>query len=146
MDKQLFDIGYSEIKDSKLLQKVAEKLDAIVVDARFSPRSRNPTWNQSNLVKLLGERYEHVQALGNRNYKGGPVEFVNTEEAIREVDNLLTQKPVILMCMCPNRERCHRTEFARIFEKRTGIHSTPLTLELCQELVGEVDPQLKLFE
>jgi len=146
MDKQLFDIGYMEIKDPQLLKQVAEKLDAIIVDARFSPRSRNPKWNQSNLVTLLKDRYEHVKGLGNKNYKGGPIEFLDLEEAIREVDNLLTQKPVILMCMCPNRERCHRTEFARIFEKRTGIHSTPLTLELCQELTGYVDPQLKLFE
>ena len=143
-ETKLYDIGYSEIKDANLLLRVAKKLDAIVVDARFSPRSRNPTWNQGNLKTLLKDRYEHVQQIGNRNYHGGPIEFVDVDEGVEQVGNLLMLKSVILMCMCPNRDKCHRTEFAKIFEQRTGIQLTPLTLEYCQELVGD-NSQLKLF-
>jgi Domain of unknown function DUF488 len=154
MDKFLFDIGYSEIKDPDLLRQVAEKLDALVLDARFSPRSRNPKWNQGNLKNVLGDRYLHVKGLGNKNYKGGPIDFVDLEGAIQEVESLLTRNPVIVMCMCPERDRCHRYEFVQIFEKRTGTYSTPLTRALCLnllDLTGPAEPakvveaQLKLF-
>jgi uncharacterized protein (DUF488 family) len=75
---QLYKFGYSgRLPDQ--LQSLAERLDGVVVDIRFSPRSRIPDWSGGRLRKLLGKRYRHLPALGNRDYKGGPIEFVDLQ-------------------------------------------------------------------
>ena len=73
---KLYTYGYSGRTPHKL-QTLAKQLEAVVADIRFSPRSRIPDWSGGRLQKLLGDRYRHLPALGNRNYKGGPVEFVD---------------------------------------------------------------------
>jgi uncharacterized protein (DUF488 family) len=137
----LYDVGYGEIGSPKLLAAVAEKLKARVVDIRIIPNSRIPGWTKSSLEKLLGERYVHLKSLGNINYKGGPIKFVNLEDGVVVVKNLLNVRPVILMCMCKDRSVCHRLEFIRIFYKREGVNSIPLTVELCRELVALQKPR-----
>jgi uncharacterized protein (DUF488 family) len=69
MFQPLYTFGYSG-KQPEELHTLAEQLDALVADIRFSPRSRVPHWNGGSLVRRLGHRYRHLPALGNRNYKG----------------------------------------------------------------------------
>jgi uncharacterized protein (DUF488 family) len=108
---QLYTFGYGgQLPDQ--LRAPAEHLDAVVVDIRFSPRSRIPDWTAGRLQKLLGERYRHLPALGNRNYKSGPIEFVDLETGAVEVGELLSQQPVILLCACADVQRCHRLSAA----------------------------------
>ena len=64
---QLYTFGYSDRRPDQL-RTLAERLDGVVVDIRFSPRSRIPAWTGGRLRKLLGERYRHLLALGNQNY------------------------------------------------------------------------------
>jgi len=73
---QLYDAGYSEIKSPDLLAGAVNALGATLVDIRFSPRSRVPYWNGPHLARLVAH-YVHLGALGNRNYKGGSVEYVD---------------------------------------------------------------------
>ena len=87
---KLYTFGYSG-RTPHELQTLAEQLNAVVADIRFSSRSRIPDWAAARLRKHLGERYQHLPALGNRNYKGGPVEFVDLEAGIVEVGELLRQ-------------------------------------------------------
>jgi uncharacterized protein (DUF488 family) len=98
---RLYTFGYSGRTPDEL-QTLVEQLDMMVADIRFSPRSRLPDWSGGRLQKLLGDRYRHLPTLGNRNYKGGPVEFVDLETGVVEVGQLLRQQPVILQrSFCP---------------------------------------------
>ena len=116
----LYTFGYSG-RTPHELQTLAEQLNAVVVDIRFSPRSRSPDWSGGRLQKLLGDRYHHLPALGNRNYKGGPVEFVDLETGVVEVGQLLRQQPVILLCVCADVQRCHRLAAAEAIAARYGV-------------------------
>ena len=122
---KLYTYGYSGRTPHKL-QTLAEQLAAVVADIRFNPRSRIPDWSGGRLQKLLGDRYRHLPALGNRNYKGGPVEFVDLAAGIVEVGQLLRQQPVILLCVCADVQRCHRLPAAEAISARYGV-----TIEHC---------------
>lgn len=131
--KSLYTFGYSGQQPEKLLA-LAEQLDAIpygirsviVADVRFSPRSRVPHWNGGRLAKLLGDRYHHLPALGNRNYKGGPVEIVDLEAGLAQVADVLAHQPIILLCVCAEVERCHRRLVAEAISARYGVSVTHL--------------------
>jgi uncharacterized protein (DUF488 family) len=131
--QSLYTFGYSGQQSDKLLA-LAEQLDAIPYgirsvigdDIRFSPRSRIPQWNGGRLAKLLGDRYHHLPALGNRNYKGGPVEIVDLEAGLAQVADLLVHQPVILLCACTQVQRCHRRLVAEAISARYEVSVTHL--------------------
>ena len=60
------------------------------------------------LKRTLEAWYHHVPTLGNRNYKGGPVELVDLDAGLTVVHQLLETSPVILLCACRDLLRCHR--------------------------------------
>jgi uncharacterized protein (DUF488 family) len=123
MTLKVYGIGYSG-KDPEAVRRIAEALDAVVFDIRFSPRSRDPRWAGRNVAAALGAgRYEHVRALGNRNYKGGPVELVDFEAGLRRIFD--SERPVILMCVCRDPATCHRTVVGRRLEE-AGLEYTEL--------------------
>ena len=102
----LYTLGYTGIEPFQLLS-LAQFLRAVVIDTRYSSRSRAPQWNGMELAKLFGKRYEHLPALANLNYKsGGPIE-INLPN-IQQVVSILTGQSVILICSCPDVETCHR--------------------------------------
>lgn len=110
MTKQVFTIGYGG-KTPAQIKAIVDDLDAVLFDIRFSPRSRQPQWAKKNVAALVGvERYTHLKALGNVNYKGGPIEFVDWEAGLQAIEQ--SDKPVILMCVCKDRHTCHRTTAA----------------------------------
>lgn len=131
--QSLYTFGYSGKQPDALLA-LTEQLDAIpygirsviVADIRFSPRSRIPQWNGGRLAKLLGDRYHHLPALGNRNYKGGPVEIVDLEAGVAQVADLLVHQPVILLCVCADIQHCHRRLAAEAILARYGVPLTHL--------------------
>lgn len=91
---QLYDLGYNEIRSVDLLAATAEILGAIVLDIRFSPRSRDPNWRMPALMNRLQESYTHVAALGNRNYKSGPIQIVDLDAGLRAVETVLPNPAV----------------------------------------------------
>ena len=105
----LYTLGYSGWTPEAIREE-AQARNAVVCDIRYSPRSRHPSWTQGNLQRLFGACYQHVQALGNRNYKsGGPIALADYEtgkQAIAEI--LATGQSVILMCACKDLMSCHR--------------------------------------
>lgn len=109
MTQRVYTIGYGGRKPSEIKQ-IAEALDAIVFDIRFSPRSRNPQWAGKNVKALLGDRYHHVREFGNRNYKGGAIELVDFDAGRGLIED--SSRPVILMCVCKDPACCHRTTIA----------------------------------
>ena len=104
----LYTVGYIgwRLQD---IQAVLESHQASLVDIRFAPYSRNPAFRKAHLQAQLGARYVHAQALGNRNYQGGPVEIVDYQRGRRIIAGLLDQwGAAILMCACAEVEECHR--------------------------------------
>lgn len=110
MTQQIYTLGYSGRSPAEIKQLV-DNLDAVLLDIRFSPRSRIPHWAGKNLRALLGEtRYQHLKALGNRNYKGGPIALVDYEAGQAAITQ--AKRPVILMCVCHDYHTCHRAVVA----------------------------------
>jgi hypothetical protein len=91
--------------------------DAVLADIRFAPHSRHLQWRKDYLKILLKDRYRHVPALGNRNYKtGGTIQIHNPEIGIRLIESWETN--VILLCACADLEKCHRRIVKADLERR----------------------------
>jgi uncharacterized protein (DUF488 family) len=126
MTTTVYTAGYTG-KTPQELRALAVALDATVFDIRFSPRSRVPEWNKEPLQRALGDRYRHVPALGNRNYRGDLGEDVNLakpEEGIRQV--LAHPQPVLLLCVCSGFHHCHRRNVAALLAAE-GIETQEIT-------------------
>jgi hypothetical protein len=112
--KLVYTTGYSTRTPAQIKQ-IAETLDAIIFDIRFSPKSRVAHWSGQALAQLLGPRYKYVHALGNRNYqnRNEPVEIVAYEEGKVLIEQ--SELPVILLCACSPQAylTCHRTVIGR---------------------------------
>lgn len=141
---QLYTVGYQSIKLPALKQWIENK-GAWLIDVRFSPRARDPQWRQSNLENVFGFRYQWVQALGNRNFKGGPTDLVDVQTGIRIVSQLLKTADVVLMCACWSWSKCHRREVADAIVQAVGgtvYHLQPADLPK----IEKSKPQLNFLE
>lgn len=138
--KEVYDLGYQNVKDISTLVTVVKRLDAILIDVRYSPKSRNTTWSGSNLKKVFGERYIHIPELGNVNYKNDhAIELFNKEKGLKILEGYLTQKNVIIMCACWNRKACHRKLVSRYLELRNNLDAIDLTYDLMKIISGIED-------
>ena len=135
---KLYDLGYQEIKELDLLEQVCLKLDAVILDVRFNPQSRNPRWARYTLARRLIQRYVHVKSLGNENYKGGLIKIANLGVGLVAVRYYLENNPVILMCACADRPTCHRLTIVQEVERKMGITSEPLSLEKCRQIAEDL--------
>jgi hypothetical protein len=139
--KTLWDCGYQEIKKLQKLVSLVDALDAILVDVRYSPNSRDPQWRQRAIEKKLGLRYFHLRDLGNKAYKqAGTIEFVDLPRGIATLARFLQSNNVIILCGCWNRENCHRVKIVEAFEHEYGQKSIPLTLDLANEIIASINP------
>ena len=116
----LYTFGYNGRQPEELLVLVGQ-LGAVVAGIRFSLCSRVPAWSGGRLARLLGDRYLHLPALGNRNYKERSIELVDVERGTAQVGELLAVQPVILLCVCADVERCHRRLVAEAVAARYGV-------------------------
>lgn len=106
MTFKIYGIGYANRTLAEICQVVGEK-EAYVIDVRFSPFSRNRAFHREALRAALGERYRHVAVLGNRNYRGGPVDIVDYVAGRALLKSL--DRPAILICACADPSHCHRS-------------------------------------
>jgi uncharacterized protein (DUF488 family) len=138
----LYTLGYSGWTP-EAIQEAAQSLNAVVCDIRYAPASRHPQWRKHQLVQLLGSRYQHVQALGNRNYKsGGPVALTDYDTGKQVIAEILaTGQSVILMCACKNLVHCHRRTAAEQLAADLGVclmHLTPPKQQRVPEKQGSL--------
>jgi hypothetical protein len=118
---RLYTIGYSGWKPEQLKAAVGER-GALLWDIRYSPRSRAPQWRREALRELLGTRYEHVPALGNRNYNNdGPIVLAAPEACLNRAELAVRRGPLILMCGCKEHGECHRKTAAEFLADRFGL-------------------------
>lgn len=118
----LYTLGYSGWNPEEL-RATAERLDALVVDVRFYPNSRNPSFRKGTLEQLLGERYLHLKPCGNKNFRNQREGIVLADEAdcLRVLEQLAKQQPLILLCACKRHEECHRSLLATLLAERAGL-------------------------
>ncbi|RYX83947.1 DUF488 family protein [bacterium] len=124
--KQVFTCGYGN-KPVRSLILAARQLDAMVIDIRHSPRSKNPGYDQKDLIQSLDSRYHHLPQLGNTNYGGkGAIQLANPQNGIQRVLEMAHARPLILMCGCGQRDSCHRALVADLLYDR-GVETEELT-------------------
>lgn len=124
----LYTWGYTGTHPTDLLAYV-EALHALLIDVRFVPWSRVPYWRKAALMELVGaERYLHLRALGNENYKGGPIKLHAPAAVVEPVRAVLRERPAILLCACADPAICHRSVAATYLARQLGVHGVPPVL------------------
>lgn len=119
----LYTLGYRDWRPQDI-KDVVEELDAVLVDVRILPSSRNKAFTKSALESLLVDRYRHLRPCGNENFKGtmGPDTVLVSDAACYEGVRALTRLgPVVLMCMCSDHASCHRNDVAKLVSGRDGL-------------------------
>lgn len=114
---KIFTTGYTG-KRVEQLPALLDFYEAVLADIRFAPASRHLQWTKDYLSLMLKNRYRHVAALGNRNYKtpGGAIQIHNLEIGIRLIESW--DANVILLCACAELENCHRRVVKAELERR----------------------------
>lgn len=112
--------GYLAGSPEHLVTAVREH-DAWLVDCRYHAWSQQRRWQPERLVHLVGGRYVHVTALGNVNYRGGPIQLANPDRGVAVVAGLLRSRAVILLCACREVATCHRRVAAELLAAHTGL-------------------------
>lgn len=67
---KFYTTGFSG-RDIGDLKPMVERLDAMLVDVRFSPTNELMRWRQVYLKALLREKYRHIAQLGSRANRTG---------------------------------------------------------------------------
>lgn len=118
----IYTIGYSGSTPQDI-HKFVEELDAILVDIRYSPKSRQPQWNSGALYSTFPRgRYTWARSLGNRNYNNdGPIQLDDPDLGLALVRALTRSLSVILMCGCRDVRRCHRKVAAEYLAGELGF-------------------------
>ena len=116
-------IGYRGRSFSGLVDLLREHGVAVLVDVRYAAETRQKAFAKSTLSKRLpaeaGIEYVHCQALGNRNYRSGPINIVDLDAGAEQVERLVAEhRTVAVMCACRAVQGCHRSEIARALSER----------------------------
>lgn len=123
--------GYAGRQPADLLDAV-KRLDAIVLDIRYSPRSRTPEWSGARLRALFGERYQHLRAFGNVDYQHNRIRLEDAEAGILAVREMLSESSVVLMCQCKDGATCHRAVVGALLRERLGVEVIELDAALAE--------------
>ena len=116
-------IGYRGRSFSGLADLLREHGVAVLVDVRYAAETRQKTFAKSTLSKRLpaeaGIEYVHCEVLGNRNYRSGPINIVDLDSGVEEVERLAAGHGTIaVMCACRSVQGCHREEVSRALSER----------------------------
>jgi len=147
--QQLYTIGYTGLNPALILE-LAVKLDARVMDIRYSPWSKSEMWDYDNLKRAWGVRYyEHCQWLGNVNYSQ-PERGIHLSDVISgtyHIKGAVERRNVILMCACAEVKSCHRAVVAREMLQRYGVETIHLDRDAIDKLLNPVPDvvQMSLF-
>lgn len=123
----LYPFGYRTPGADIYFSRLMADRRTCVVEARFTPYARRrPHWcryGKQGLEQVWKERYHYFSSraqgiddhddenwLGNRKYRtGGSIELVNGANGLEQLEGLLVSGwNVVLVCGCPEYERCHR--------------------------------------
>lgn len=93
-------------KDYADLKPLLERLDAQLIDVRFTPSDKPVQWSKGYLRLLLKRNYQHFPALGLREIAPGKFAIQNLTLGLR----ILSEKShnLVLLCDCADYDGCHR--------------------------------------
>lgn len=135
----IYTLGYAAWTLDAIVNTVV-KLDAVLIDTRLVPASRNHQFNRKSIAQEFAHlesngraHYQWVKGFGNVNYKDGrkPVVLFNFEVGMQEIQmHVQRRRAIVLMCMCREAVRCHRSVVADMLAKRIRareriVHLTP---------------------
>lgn len=127
----LYTFGYQMIKDADKFAVAVKGFPGLrVADIRIKPFSYVVGWRKQSLQAALDDQYIHVEALGNRNYKGeygDGVMLADADAGVRQITALLADHPVMLLCACWEVATCHRSVAADLIGAATGCPLIHLT-------------------
>jgi uncharacterized protein (DUF488 family) len=144
MANTIYTLGYSGVPIDQI-RRALSTLDAVFVDTRYSPFSREVTFQKAALEGALGDRYVHCRGFGNVNYRAGddaPVRLADPEHALRQMEALVSPKNPLLVCACWSFMNCHRKDVAEWLAARLGWPIRHLTK---RDLVEMWNPQTDLL-
>ena len=119
---KVFTWGYSGRSVDELATIRSER-GALIVDTRYSPRSRVPVWNREPLENRFGADYAWIGEFGNVNYWNSDraIELMNPAAGAKRLSDLVRDdRPPILICACPDIAVCHRAQVATFLKERFG--------------------------
>lgn len=117
----IYTIGYGGAYYEAALQQVQNLArEGMIIDTRIVPHTKLVGFDQEDLLREYRSCYVHIPALGNRNYKGGPIELVDEESGLQQLEGLLARYPILLLCGCTDVTKCHRRYIANKLRERTG--------------------------
>lgn len=113
-------VGYGNAKHRDLIARLMQDETMLLVDTRISPRSAVPGWHRTSLEHRYGKQYKHLgETLGNKNYKGGPIEIVDLDCGLLDLQQLLLDgHTILLLCGCSKHQECHRWVIANALAER----------------------------
>ena len=116
-------IGYRGRSFSGLCELLREHGVGVLIDIRYAAETRQKAFAKSTLSRRLpseaGIAYVHCGALGNRNYRSGPINIVDLDAGAAEVERLVAEHgTAAIMCACRSVAGCHREEAARALAER----------------------------
>ena len=110
--------GYSGHTDREIAAAVG--VDGLLIDIRYSPRSRRAGFSRAGLQRAYGDRYQHVRELGNADYQRGAIRLTDADAGLQRIEELAASHtgPLFLMCACADAAGCHRSEVGRLLRDR----------------------------
>lgn len=110
--------GYSGKTDEVIEQAIGE--NGLLLDIRFSPKSRRAGYSRAGLIRTFGDRYHHVREFGNADYQTGGIRLADPDAGLAIIDALAAEHPgpIFLMCACEDGTTCHRHEVGRLLKNR----------------------------
>jgi hypothetical protein len=116
----LFEFGYRGRRLADIARATASPAPGIVVvDVRYAVPREGPKSSRWFTSALQG-RYRHIRALGNVNFRGGPIRLLDADAGIAALLDLNRAHPgrLALMCACEGYEHCHRRSIVEAIRAR----------------------------
>jgi hypothetical protein len=121
--RKVYPIGYGMDGARQHIDRLMRQPQMLLIDTRFSLKSRYTEWREGALRARYGTRYRWAGAhLGNVNFQGGPIQLADPEEGLRGLHMYLDEgHDLLLLCQCPNYHTCHRKVIVDQLVERTSV-------------------------
>lgn len=142
MPYTLYTAGYTGVSPDDLFNATV-LLNAVLVDIRYSPWSKNPDWIQAAMEDRFGDRYFYVKELGNVNYnkREEGIQLYDVETGLLRVCKIIKKFPAILLCACKQHETCHRRVVAEEMAQRYSLEVVHLSADDIYKMTRPPKPE-----
>ncbi len=112
---KIYLIGYGGRTPEEIVN-VVHKANGVLLDVRYSTRTRKKGFSKKALGERLSDDYAHFQEWGNENYNSeGGIKIADFDQGLKRLNAIMDEdwdikRPIFLMCACSDGENCHRRE------------------------------------